>query len=164
LGFCRLPHIRGDLLMAKIMLTVSKGALIPASRASEDALRALKLRVGDNVLVEISRPRNPGFFRLAHAFGRLLAENLEDFEGLDWHDAIKKVQRDGRIECDISQVQLEGNAVAEIITPHSLSFQSMSEDTFRSVYQRMCDFVAKNYWQQMTAEKISEMAEVMTNE
>ena len=83
---------------------------------------------------------------------------------MDWHSAIKKVQRDGRIECDISQVQLEGNAVAEIITPHSLSFQSMSEDTFRSVYQRMCDFVAKNYWQQMTAEKIHEMAEVMTNE
>jgi len=150
--------------MSKIMMRVGKGCFVPASKASEDALRALGLKMGADVLVEVSKPRNAQFFRLAHAFGRLLVENLDDFAGMDWHAAIKKVQRDGRIECEISTVELAGNAVAEIITPRSLSFASMGEETFREVYQQMCRFAAANYWQEMTPEKIDEMAGVMTNE
>jgi len=147
--------------MSKILMRVAKGSFIPSSKASEEALRSIGLKVGDNVLVEVSKPRNPQFWRLAHAFGRLLVENLDDFSGLDWHDAIKKVQRDGRIECEVSEVALAGNAVAEIVTPRSLSFASMGEDTFREVYQAMSRFVAARYWQEMTPEKIEEMAEVM---
>jgi len=147
----------------KVMLRVVKGGFAPASKASEDALRKMGLKIGDNVLVDTKKPRNPQFFRMAHALGTMLADNIDKFTGMQYHDVLKALQREARVECDVSTVELGNNAVAEIVTPRSLSFESMGEERFRDFYQAICDYVAREYWQEMTQEQIEAMSDVMTN-
>ena len=151
--------------MAKALMRVIKGGFAPASQAANDMLQSLSLKVGDDVMVDVKKPRNPQFFRLAHALGQMVIDNVEGFENCtNYHDALKRLQREAKIECDISTVELGKNAVAEIVTPRSMSFESMGEDRFREVYQGMCNHVAQNYWPEMTPEKIEQMAEVMIND
>ena len=148
--------------MTKVLVRVVKGGFIPASKAGEDALRSMGMKIGDEVMADIKKPRNPQFFRLAHALGKLVLDNVDGFTG-NYHDVIKRLQREAKVECDESTIELGENAVATIVKPRSLSFESMGEERFREAYQGMCDHVAKVYWPELSQEKIEEMAEVMTN-
>lgn len=144
----------------KLMLVVIKGGFAPADAYTSRKLRDRKYSMGEIVAGQISKPRNPKFWRLAHGLGALVAENIEGFEGMDAHKVLKRLQREALIECDEFVFKLAGMMVTQF-TPRSLSFESMSEEVFSGVYERMCQHVVKEYWPSETTERVAEMAELM---
>jgi len=151
-------------MASKIAMRVIKGGFIPASKYAEDELRSRKFSVGDVVIVTVNKPRNPQFYRLAHAMGKMLAENLDAFTGKDWHDVLKTVQLQGGIYCEDSIVEIGAGTKVKVSKPQSLSFESMDETDFSDFYQQVCRYVAATYWPELTPEKIEEMAWVMSDE
>lgn len=151
----------------RLLLQVAKGALIPADGYTAKRLRERGYRVDDLLLADLRKPRHPGFHRLAHRLGVLVANNIEDFEGLDGHQALKRLQVEGNISCDELPVFLiiyDQKIKVNQRIPRSLSFSSMDEGEFREVMRKMSSFIAAEYWPSLTAEQIEEMAETMVDQ
>ena len=140
-------------------LRVIRGGYAPADSSAASALR-VSHRVGDLVFAEFSKPRNPGFHRLAHALGGLIAENIEAFEHLGQHQVIKRLQIEANVGCDEIAVVFPGIGPCSYRIPRSLSFESMGEDEFKDVITGLCGHVSKTYWPSLSADQIAAMAEV----
>lgn len=146
---------------ARVALRFEKGALIPADQYSVELIRQRGYRVGDMVFADLAKPRNPRFFRLAHAFGRLCADNIERFAGMDAHRVLKTIQIEGNIACNVIRIDLPNYGPIDYLEPQSLSFESMDEGRFTEVFRQMCEHVSQTYWPTLTAEQIASMAETM---
>lgn len=145
----------------KLMLKVIKGGFAPADDYTAKRLRERKYSIGEIVAGQITKPRNPGFWRLAHGLGTLVAENIEGFEGMDAHKVLKRLQREAMIECDEFIFKVPNCGMVTQYTPRSLSYESMSEEVFQDVYAQMCAWIVKEYWPTETTENIVRMAEMM---
>lgn len=140
-------------------LRVIKGGYAPADATAASLLRK-RHRVGDLVWAEFRKPRNPGFHRLAHALGGMLAENLDAFTGMDSHAVLKRLQIEGNVGCDEIALIFDGVGPCSYRVPQSLSYESMDEDKFHAVIAGMCAYVSRKYWPQVSPERIKEMAEL----
>ena len=145
----------------KIPMRVSKGALTPADRHAIEAMRSRNYSVGDLVYAELTKPRNPKFHRLVHAFGEMLADNVDAFTGMQPHNVLKRLQLEGDIACDHIAINFPGVGPCTYRIPQSLSYASMKEEKFSEVYKAMCDYVSNKYWPDLTAEQVADMAEIM---
>ncbi|MFZ2981995.1 MAG: hypothetical protein WA085_13265 [Sphingobium sp.] len=148
----------------RLLFTVGKGALLPADGYTAKRLRERQYKMGDHLLVDLRKPRNPGFHRLAHRLGMLVAENIDDFEGLDGHAVLKRLQIEANVECDEIPLFLEMLGQKIKIShrvPRSLSYASMGEDEFKATIRRISNYIAETYWPGLTADQIELMAESM---
>lgn len=145
-------------------LRVVQGAFQPADITCQARLREKGFKTGDLVFVEFRKPRNPKFHRLAHALGRLCAENIEAFESMDAHRVLKRLQIEAQIGCEEMGIFVPGVGKCLHLIPRSLSFESMSEDEFHEVIAGFCRHISKQYWPSLTPEAIEDMAGVMINE
>ena len=148
----------------RLLLTVGKGVLIPADGYTAKRLREHGYRIGDNLLAVLTKPRSPGFHRLAHRLGQLVADNLDEFSGMGGHAVLKRLQIESNTECD--EIPLFLDLLGQKIKishriPHSLSFASMDEVTFKATIRRISEWIAQTYWPSLTAEQIEVMAESM---
>ncbi|WP_428383611.1 hypothetical protein [Nevskia ramosa] len=135
-----------------------QGILRPADRASQELLRAKKIRVGMVYACQIKQIRNPGFHKKIHSLMRALIENVAAFESYDpirdQHRALKRVQLEARLACD--EVMIDGGFICFI--PRSFNFDDMPEDEFAGVYKQVMDYIAKKYWPEMSELQIEELA------
>lgn len=143
----------------RLMFRVERGALVPADTYTQSRLREKGYRVGDLLAAELTKPRSPGFWRLAHRIGTLCVRNIDEFAGMDAHQALKKLQFDGNIECDESETTIPGVGVMIHRKPRSLSFESLDEGEFRVVARAMCRHIAERYWPHLDEDAIAEMAD-----
>ncbi len=148
----------------RILLRVERGALVPADAFSQQRLREKGYRIGDVLAAELVKPRSPGFWRLAHRIGTLCVENIEAFHGLNAHQAIKKIQVDSELECDITHTEIPGMGTLVSKTPRSLAFESMEQGAFYEFAKAACRHIAATYWPHLTAEAVQEMAESFVEE
>lgn len=140
-------------------LRVIRGGYAPADCSAAADLRKTH-RIGDLVFAEFTKPRNPGFHRLAHQLGSLLAENIESFAGIGSHDVLKRLQIEANVGCDEIGLNFPGIGPCSYRIPRSLSFESMDEGEFKEVIKAMCSYVSAKYWPTVSAEKIEAMADV----
>ena len=138
-------------------LRVIKGGYAPADASTASQLRS-RHKVGDLVFAEFKKPRNPGFNRLAHQLGGMLAENLDAFDNMDAHAVLKRLQDEADVGCDALPMRIPNVGPVEYRIPRSLSFESMDEAEFRAVITGLCRHVAKQYWPGCTAEEVERMA------
>ena len=150
--------------MSKLALRVTESGFIPADRHSAEQIRSRGYTVGDVVFAEIRKPRSPGFHRLAHAFGQLLVDNLQDFAEMDSHKALKRLQLESGIGCDEVAYRIPGYGMAIQRLPKSLAFESLDEGAFREIFRGLCRHVAAEYWPSCTPEQIEHMAQCMVGE
>lgn len=148
----------------KLMLKVVRGGFAPADEYTSKRLRERNYSIGEIVAGQITKPRNPKFWRLAHGLGTLVAENIEGFEGMDAHKVLKRLQREALIECDEFVFKVPGCGMVIQYNPRSLSFESMSEEVFSDVYARMCQHIITEYWPTESTERLTEMALIMSGE
>jgi hypothetical protein len=132
-------------------------ALVAATASDRDTLKAKRLREGDKAFATIKKPRNPGFHRLAHAIGRLVVENIEGFEPLTPHRALKRLQIESGAACE--EVRIDGGYVCKV--PMSLSYDSMDEGEFQQAVKEICAWISRRYWTSLTPEQIEAMADAM---
>ena len=138
-------------------LRVIRGGYAPADESAAAALR-VGHRIGDLVYASFVKPRHPGFHRLAHQLGGLLAENLDAFDGMSAHNVLKRLQIEGDIACEHIALVFPGVGPVEYRQAKSLSYESMDETEFRETITAMCRYVSKTYWPTCTPEKVEAMA------
>lgn len=80
------------------------GALVPRFATDRRLMRDRGYRMGDDLRAELSKPRHLGQHRKAHLLGGLVVTQLEGFEGLDQHAAIKRLQREAGVCCEVEQI------------------------------------------------------------
>ena len=148
----------------RLLLRVERGALVPADAHSQQRLRERGYRVGDVLAAELIKPRHPGFWRLAHRIGTLCVQNLEAFHGLSAHQAIKKLQFDTGLWCDITETEIPGLGVLLSKQPRSLAFESLDQGEFYELMKGLCGHIAATYWPHLSAEAVQEMAESFVEE
>lgn len=148
----------------RFALRVRKGGFDVADTTTAARLRQRSYAVGDLVFVEIRKPRNPKFHRLAHQLGLLCAENLDAFEGMDGHAVLKRLQIESGIGCDEMAIRAPGLGMLMHRIPRSLSFESMDESEFHGVMRGLCRHIAATYWPSCTAEQVEQMAGCMVQE
>jgi len=144
-----------------LMRVREDGSFVPDDEHTRARLRQKKYRVGNLVAAELYRARNPGFHRLAHAFGQLVSDHIDGFEHMDAHQVLKRLQVEADVGCDVIPMRIPGVGPVEYRVPKSLSFENMDEPDFRQVFWALCDHVSKTYWPSLSAESVAEMAEMM---
>ena len=147
-----------------VYLRVIQGGLVPADSYAQTQLRNKKFKIGDVVRCDVRKLRNQKFNRLVHRIGQLVAENIEEFSGLDAHTCIKRLQIEGRIACDEIGIMVQGYGMVIQFIPRSMSFDSMDEEEYHDCAKQICRLIAERYWQGLDPEQIEEMAGVMVDE
>jgi len=137
------------------------GAFVPADTFTSERLREKKYRRGEIVAAELFRARNPGFHRLAHVFGQMVADHIEGFEHMQAHSVLKRLQVEADAGCDVIPMKIPGVGPVEYRVPKSLSFESMDQDDFEAVFQKLCKHVSDHYWPSLSEDEVREMAETM---
>ncbi|MFZ3193716.1 MAG: hypothetical protein WA154_11005 [Moraxellaceae bacterium] len=164
------------------------GALVPSSDIDRHLMRQRGFKTGQEVRCDPKQPRNPKFNRLVHVLGQYLVEHVEGFENLDCHGAIKRVQLEAGVACEVVEIDatpvvsailavadsLLGAAAARMLAAvlpdiktvpvkqaASLSFDAMPEDKFRQVWDGVCRHVAEHYWPDLDQDVIEQMAGLM---
>lgn len=143
------------------LLRVEKGKLVPDDGYTAKRLREKNYNFGDVLRATLTKPRNVGFHRLVHAFGALVADNIEDFQGMGAHTVLKRIQLEAGIGCDEMLLRTPSGMQFIHLIPHSLSFADMDDGEFKEVYRQMCEFVSNKYWPDLDADQIAAMVELM---
>lgn len=144
-----------------IWLKVSKGCLEPADKFAFDELRARGYCIGDMVKADLRKPNNPKFNRLIHKIGDLCAKNLDDFQGMDAHAVLKRLQIEGGIACEETAIKVDGLGMMMHRTPKSMSFEDMEDGARSEMAKAFCAFISRKYWPSLSPEEIEAMAEIM---
>lgn len=121
------------------------GAFVPAHAIDQRLAKERKYRIGVEYRCEIKQKRNPKFHRLLHAIGALLVDNVDGFEGLDAHDAIKRVQRESGVCCEEVEIDIPGMDKLLAKQAESLAFDDMDADRFETLFNGVTDYIDKHY-------------------
>ena len=110
-----------------VYLRVDKGVLVPADSYAAGQLRTRRFKVGDVLKGKLTKLRNAKFNRLVHRIGQLVVANIDAFQGMDAHTALKRIQLEGNIACEQLALTMPNVGVVMAKVPRSLSFESMDE-------------------------------------
>ena len=184
-------HIMFRVESATLRSGVRCAVLVARFATDRRLLKERGYRVGDELRAELSKPRILGQHRKAHLIGQLCVEQLEGFEREDSHSAIKRLQRESGICCELQTIDaspvveailaaaqtLLGAAVTkmlravlpeiktiEVSVPQSLAFDRMEQGAFEQFYRGLCGYVCAEYWPHLTADEVAAMAELMDRE
>jgi hypothetical protein len=137
------------------------GALIPHHRIDQRLMRERSYRVGDELRADLKKPRNVKFHRLVHALGGLVVDQIEAFQGLGCHDAIKRLQRETGICCEVQTIELPGIGKLDVSVAQSLAFDEMDEGEFYRLWQGICRHLCDRYWPGLNQDQIETMIDLM---
>jgi hypothetical protein len=79
---------------------------------------------------------------------------------MDSHAALKRLQLEANVACEEIAYRVNGMSIVQRI-PLSLSFESLDQSEFESVFMGVCRHLARVYWPSATADEIAAMADVM---
>lgn len=145
----------------KLTMRVIKGAIVPADDYTTQRLRDKGYKTGDLLTVTLSKQRSPGYNRLAHQLGILITENIDEFSGMDCHKALKRLQLESGVACELTAIKVPGIGMVEHRTAQSLSFDNMDEGDFKDCISGLCRHITKTYWPNMEPDQIESMLELM---
>lgn len=140
-----------------------RAAWVAASATDATAMRERGYKPGDVARADMKQPRNLSFHRLAHAIGGLAADHIDRYDSMGQHQALKELQFDSGIECDVTRTEIPGIGVLESKQPRSLAFASMEQERFFKFVAGICEYIAREYWPQCTPEQVEEMANAMVS-
>lgn len=138
--------------------------MVPADPYARGQLRARNLQTGQIVQAEIFKLRSKGFNRLAHRIGSLVSANIDAFQGMDAHKALKRLQIESGVACDEIGISVPGFGMCIQKIPRSFGFESMDEDEYRDAVKGICRYVSDRYWPTVSPERVEEMAESWVEE
>jgi hypothetical protein len=145
----------------RFLLRVVKGGFEPADGFTTKRLKERGYHVGDLLLADLTKARNPGFHRLAHRVGGLCKKNIESFSNLTEHESIKRLQWESGIACDEMSANVPNVGMVPIKIPKSIAFDRMDEGEFQETMKGLCRHICETYWPDLTEEQVQEMAETM---
>lgn len=141
---------------------VTPAGLVPLDDI--DAERKARLRLGSDVKVTITRPRNIGFHRKFFALLTLALQNMP--ESIARRNGIFSVESMlNSVKVDLGHYDVVRLAGRELIKPRSISFASMSDDEFQKFYDLTVTDVLNNYLKGTNREDlIQEVEQFISNQ
>lgn len=139
-------------------------ALIPATKGDQDQIARRGVKINQVVRTSLTRPRSLINHRMAHALGGLVVEHIEGFEECDYHEAIKKLQRESGVGCEQLDIEVPGVGTLRVNQPHSIAFDEMDESEFVGLLRGLCRHIATAHWPSMTPEQVEDMVQLMPGE
>lgn len=122
---------------------------------------------GDLIRLEITKPRDYGQLKRAHKIGTLARTQLPGFEALDSHEAVKKLQVDSGMCCDVTRTDLcalgLGYGVLESRQAKTIAFDKMDEAEFQALVKGICLHIHEKYWPAMHPLAIEQMMRLEDN-
>jgi len=112
------------------------GSFMPVYDSDKEAVK--KIKAGEDVEIDIKRPRNLAFHRKTFSLFNLVFDNQEHYKNLE------ELRKDLTIEAGYFTKRYNMHGV-EIIEAQSISFAAMNQDTFDEYYQRLLDAICNNY-------------------
>jgi hypothetical protein len=149
-----LPH-RAKRQKDPIYLRVEKGALVPANEIERERLRKKGYQVGDILRAELRKPRNPRHHRLVMG---LIAKLVENFDGLQTVDQALTIIK---IKLGRAQPYTDASTMRTYWVPESINFENMDQGDFEEFWRDLCALVVRDFWPDMTPERVTELAEMM---
>lgn len=137
----------------KIYCRVTDLGLIP--KYDSDGDEKHRLKVGEDVLVEIKRPRNYEFHKKFFALIRLTFDNLPE----RLHHMLNVWSEEDMLVCiklDLGLATTIYHGGRECIKLGSISFAAMDNDEFERFYNRALDLILRKYLRGTTREQIAE--------
>lgn len=145
-----------------IRLEVRKdGSFVPADLASRRLCKDRGMTVGSEFISYLYEPRDKAQWRVAHQVGTFLTQHVEAFHGLSSHDALKKVQKDGRIALLEEQIDLGTLGVVTRSVPESLAFGFIDNTRWTEIWRQMCTYIRKTYFGEIDADAVEAMDKLM---
>jgi hypothetical protein len=153
---------------------VERLVMVAADRFSADMLKGKNIRRGDKVRAWVGKERDGRSWNRAHALGQLLVDNIEGYEHLNAHQALKRLQTLAGVECDDTMItgvtvpcphcggHLEVPAM-QARAPRSLAYDHMDEMVFQTVYTALRKYIKDNYWPECSEAQIDQMASLVEN-
>lgn len=139
-----------------------RAAWVAASDADAALMAERGFKMNTTVRAELRQPRNARYNRLVHGLGRVLAQNIDRFAGMQSHAAIKELQAESGVYCDREEFDIPGLGRLSRQVPQSLSFDSMGEEVFQDFWRQCCAYLVAKDWPSLTEERLTEMAEFET--
>ena len=139
-----------------------RAAFVAASDADAALMAERGFKLNARVRADLKQPRNERFNRLVHGLGRVLAQNIDRFAGMQAHAAIKELQAESGVYCDREEFDIPGLGRLTRLQPQSLAYDSMSEEVFQDFWRQCCAYLVKTDWPTLTEERLTEMAEFET--
>lgn len=127
------------------------GALVPLTEWDVRAMRDRKYKVGTEVRAIMTKPRNGWMLRVTHLIGKIAIDHIEGFEMMATHDAVKKLQTDSGVCCDISSVEIDltslgiGIVKAPVKQAQSMAYDEMEDADFDKLALGICAYIRDKF-------------------
>jgi len=121
------------------------GALRPANEVDARLLKERRFFVGREVRAELKAPREAWKHRLIHKIGQLMVDNVEGWEQLGSHDAVKRLQRESGVCCDEIEIDIPGMGKLLAMQAQSLAFDEMEHDEFEKLFSGITEHIGAKY-------------------
>ncbi|WP_253191000.1 hypothetical protein [Xanthomonas axonopodis] len=158
-------------------------AMLAEHPVDRELMKQRGYRRGQEVRLEIKAPRDAWRHRLLHKIGKLMVENVDGWEALDTHEAVKRLQREAGVCCD--EIDMDATAVVAAVlaasdaafgpgaskllrevlpkietipvtVARSLAFDSMDEDEFRRLFEGITRYIGSAYAHVLIADVLAE--------
>lgn len=150
------------------------GALVPSTYWDRRAMKERKFSRGTLVRCELWKSRNVKFFRKAHVLGAWLADNVEGFEGLSQHDAVKRLQELSGIGCEQVEYRYDIPSVGEMKLrrneAESLNFEDMDEGRWQELWDGgngeggWIGWLRREKWGLLSADQVEDVEALLRKE
>lgn len=121
------------------------GALVPAHPIDQRLLKERRFHVDREVRAELKQPRVVWQHRLIHKIGSLMVDNVEGWEQLNSHDAVKRLQRESGVCCEEMEIDVPGFGRLMIKQAESLAFDEMEQDRFLQLFDGITEYIGRRY-------------------
>jgi hypothetical protein len=149
--------IYGVIERVAVLATGEERLAIIASHPIDRRLMAERgFKRGDEVRLEVKRPRNVKFHRLAHAVGQVMVDNVEGWEHLTAHDAVKRLQRESGVCCEEVEIDIPGMGKLLAKQAESIAFDEMTPERFEQLFKGITDHMDRTYSPDFTADAKAE--------
>lgn len=120
-------------------------AIVATHPVDRRIMKERKFRAGDEVRLEIKRPRNAKFHRLMHVIGQVMVDNVDGWEDLDAHGAVKRLQRESGVCCEEVEIDIPGMGTLLAKQAESLSFDEMTPERFEQLFEGITRHIDNTY-------------------
>ena len=156
------PSERAILGVVRAMVDPETGELVgcfcPAYPIDRHVMRERGLRTGTFVTMDVFEERHGKFWRLWHQLAGFVADNVEAMNGLKAHDALKRIQLDAKLHCELADFHLEDGTVLRHFVPKSLNFEDTDEGAAQEIWDGLCDYIARTYFAGWDQDQVAEAA------
>lgn len=120
-------------------------AIVAAHPIDRRLMKERGWKAGDEVRVEVKQARVVWQHRLIHKIGQIMVDNVEGWEQLNSHDAVKRLQRESGTCCEEIEVDIPHVGRLMVKQAESLAFDEMEQDRFEQLFDGITEHIGKHY-------------------